>query len=150
MSSPDDTSPPGTGIERAVSPSQAIIEAVAAREGVDPTDIEPPAYEPLYSVVNPEALDSLFRDAVEGSNSNPNSNPQSHSHSQETQADAPAESPSESETGTRTRTGTGTGTGTLGHVELEYEGYLITVYSDGQIELEDSATPDGSVDTVDE
>ncbi|EMA36648.1 hypothetical protein C446_11632 [Halobiforma nitratireducens JCM 10879] len=42
-------------------PSQAIVEAVAAREGVDATEIEPPEYEPLYSVVNPEALDSLFR-----------------------------------------------------------------------------------------
>ena len=45
----------------AAAPSQAIIEAIAAREGVDVTDVEPPAYEPLYAVVNPEALDRLFQ-----------------------------------------------------------------------------------------
>lgn len=45
----------------AVAPSQAIIEAIAAREGVDVTDVEPPAYDPLYAVVNPEALDRLFQ-----------------------------------------------------------------------------------------
>lgn len=44
-----------------VPPSQSIIETVAAHEGVDVTEIEPPEYEPLYSVVNPEALDRLFR-----------------------------------------------------------------------------------------
>ncbi|MDG5759344.1 hypothetical protein QA600_08315 [Natronococcus sp. A-GB1] len=42
-------------------PIRAIIEAVAEHEGVDVTAIEPPAYEPLYAVVDPEALDALFR-----------------------------------------------------------------------------------------
>lgn len=40
--------------------SFAIIAAVAEREGVDPTDIEPPEYEALYEVLDPEALDALF------------------------------------------------------------------------------------------
>jgi hypothetical protein len=57
MASPNDTSSPaGEG-----RPTQAIIAAIARHEGVDVTEIEPPAYEPLYSVVNPEALDTLFR-----------------------------------------------------------------------------------------
>lgn len=43
-----------------VPPSQAIIEAVADAEGVDLFDVSFPAYEPLYSVIDPEALDSLF------------------------------------------------------------------------------------------
>ncbi|WP_306058174.1 HalOD1 output domain-containing protein [Natronococcus wangiae] len=59
MSSPNDTSAPGGGGK----PTQAIIEAIARHEGVDVTEVEPPAYEPLYTVVNPEALDSLFRTA---------------------------------------------------------------------------------------
>ncbi|ELZ15592.1 hypothetical protein C478_05084 [Natrinema thermotolerans DSM 11552] len=50
-------------------PSQAIIEAIAAHEGVDVTEIEPPAYEPLFTAVNPEALDELFRTAA-GTESN--------------------------------------------------------------------------------
>lgn len=53
---PTDTSPVG----RQLPPSQAIIEAVANAEGVDVIDLRPPAYEPLYSVVDPEALDLLF------------------------------------------------------------------------------------------
>lgn len=37
-----------------------VIAAVADAEGVDPMEIEPPEYEALYDVINPEALDSLF------------------------------------------------------------------------------------------
>lgn len=37
-----------------------VIAAVAEREGVDPLDLEPPEYEALYDVINPEALDALF------------------------------------------------------------------------------------------
>lgn len=37
-----------------------VIAAVAEREGIDPVDLEPPEYDALYEVVNPEALDSLF------------------------------------------------------------------------------------------
>lgn len=44
----------------AQSVSFDVITAVAEREGVDPVDLEPPEYEALYNVINPEALDSLF------------------------------------------------------------------------------------------
>ncbi len=43
-----------------------VIAAVAEREGVDPTEIEPPTYDALYDVVNPEALDSLFAPREDG------------------------------------------------------------------------------------
>ncbi|RKD97266.1 HalOD1 output domain-containing protein [Halopiger aswanensis] len=46
--------------------SFAVIAAVAEREGVDPTDIEPPEYEALYDAINPEALDSLFAPRTDG------------------------------------------------------------------------------------
>lgn len=36
--------------------SQAVIDAVAEHEGVEPTELEPP----LYHAVDPEALDALF------------------------------------------------------------------------------------------
>ena len=35
----------------------AVVESVAEREGVDPVALEPP----LHSVVDPEALEALFR-----------------------------------------------------------------------------------------
>lgn len=57
MPSPDDTSTLGGE----VAPSRAVIEAVARQEGVDVTEIEPPEYEPLYTVIDPEALDELFQ-----------------------------------------------------------------------------------------
>ncbi|WP_049890639.1 HalOD1 output domain-containing protein [Natrinema versiforme] len=56
MSTSDNMSSP----DGEVSPTQAIIEAIAAEEGVDVTDVEPPAYDSLFTVVNPEALDELF------------------------------------------------------------------------------------------
>jgi hypothetical protein len=40
-----------------ITPSVAVVEAVADREGVAPEDLQTPLYERL----NPEALDSLFR-----------------------------------------------------------------------------------------
>ena len=46
--------------------SYAVIEAIAEREGVDATEIEPPEYEALYDVCNPEALDSLFAPREDG------------------------------------------------------------------------------------
>ncbi|NUB92125.1 hypothetical protein HTZ84_06945 [Haloterrigena sp. SYSU A558-1] len=85
----------------AVAPSQAVIEAIAAHEGVDVTDVEPPAYEPLYAVVNPEALDRLFQPAA-GS--------------------------------------------TTARVVLEYEGYEITVSSDGRVDVNDRSVADGSIE----
>jgi hypothetical protein len=44
----------------AKSLSYNVVVAVAEREGVEPTEIEPPTYEALYDAINPEALDSLF------------------------------------------------------------------------------------------
>ncbi|SDQ65527.1 HalOD1 output domain-containing protein [Natronobacterium texcoconense] len=49
-----------TDTDELQSLSFEVIAAVAEREGVDPTEIEPPEYDALYEVVNPEALDSLF------------------------------------------------------------------------------------------
>lgn len=46
--------------------SLQIIEAIAEKEGVEPTEIEPPKYEALYDVLNPEALDSLFAPRHDG------------------------------------------------------------------------------------
>ncbi|AHF99290.1 hypothetical protein HALLA_10900 [Halostagnicola larsenii XH-48] len=43
-----------------------IINAIANEEGVDTTAIEPPEYEPLYEVLNPEALDALFAPREDG------------------------------------------------------------------------------------
>lgn len=44
-----------------------VVEAVAEQEGVDATEIEPPEYEALYDVLNPEALDALFAPREDGS-----------------------------------------------------------------------------------
>ncbi|WIV67282.1 HalOD1 output domain-containing protein [Natrialbaceae archaeon AArc-T1-2] len=46
--------------------SFAVIDAIAEREGVDATEIEPPEYEALYEVLNPEALDALFAPREDG------------------------------------------------------------------------------------
>ena len=40
------------------APSEAVVEAVAALEGVEPTTLET-----LYDHINPEALDHLFADS---------------------------------------------------------------------------------------
>lgn len=52
----DDSSgaPPGPAIE---SLAVAVVEAVAERAGVDATDLD----RPLYDVIDPDALDSLYR-----------------------------------------------------------------------------------------
>lgn len=46
----------GTVAKQADTPSVAVVMAVAAREGVDPTELSPP----LNDVVDPDALDALF------------------------------------------------------------------------------------------
>ncbi|MFP8954949.1 HalOD1 output domain-containing protein [Natrialbaceae archaeon A-arb3/5] len=92
MPSPDKTPIP--------PPTQAIIEAIAAHEGVDVTEIEPPAYDPLYTVIDPEALDTLFRTPTDSSNA---------------------------------------------RVHLEYEGYEIVVYSDGNVDVSDPSSSSDSV-----
>ena len=89
MSAPDKSSSPKDG----VSPSQAIIEAVADSEGVSVTDIEPPTYEPLYAAINPEALDRLVS--------------------------------------------TASGDPLSLRIVFEYEGYEVTVYGTGQVQLTD-------------
>ncbi|QCS42955.1 HalOD1 output domain-containing protein [Natrinema versiforme] len=45
-----------------------VIAAVAEREGIDPVDLEPPEYDALYDVINPEALDALFATRENGRN----------------------------------------------------------------------------------
>lgn len=50
----------GVTLRQDVTVTRAVIEAVAAREGVAPTDID----EPLYEVIDPDALDNLFTDTT--------------------------------------------------------------------------------------
>jgi len=45
--------------EQDVTLSEVVIRAVARRKGVSETDLG----EPLYDAVNPDSLDTLFRDA---------------------------------------------------------------------------------------
>lgn len=40
-------------------PSTAVVRAVAAREGVTPTELD----RSLYNAVNPDALDTLFNES---------------------------------------------------------------------------------------
>lgn len=47
---------PTPRIDQSTSPSEAVIEAVAEAEGVEPTDLQP-----LYDVLDPDALNSLFK-----------------------------------------------------------------------------------------
>lgn len=47
-------------------PSQAVVEALADAEGVSPAELSPPEYEPLHTVIDVEALDSLFESRVDG------------------------------------------------------------------------------------
>lgn len=54
-------------VTRAGSPSRAVIEAVAAHEGVDPIDLETP----LHRAVDPDALDALVDDAATGDAATP-------------------------------------------------------------------------------
>ncbi|QLG50772.1 HalOD1 output domain-containing protein [Natrinema halophilum] len=50
------------------TPSRAVIEAIAEAEDVQTTDVNPPAYESLYAVVDPDALDALFGGRSSGAN----------------------------------------------------------------------------------
>jgi len=47
-----------------VATSREVVETVAAKEGVDPTDLSPP----LYTAIDPDVLDAMFseRDQREG------------------------------------------------------------------------------------
>lgn len=51
---------PPTELDR--SPSVAVVEQIAAAEGVDPVDLDVS----LYDVLDPDALDALFRPATDG------------------------------------------------------------------------------------
>ena len=48
------------------TPSQAVIEAVANAEDIQPTALSPPEYESLHDVVDPSALDDLFAPRYSG------------------------------------------------------------------------------------
>ena len=57
-------SPPMTGTDldqQADTPSVKVVDAVAAATGTDPLDL----YPPLFNVIDPGALDRLFRDDAE-------------------------------------------------------------------------------------
>jgi|AntRauTorcE11898_2_1112593.scaffolds.fasta_scaffold14106_3 hypothetical protein len=47
------------------SPSQAVIEAVADREGVDPVNLSIP----LYDTIDPDALDTIVQGREDGTES---------------------------------------------------------------------------------
>jgi hypothetical protein len=54
-------------VDAAERPSQVIIDLIADLEGVDPVDLSPP----LYSVVDPDALDALFHSSNDNSAQTP-------------------------------------------------------------------------------
>lgn len=47
-------------------PSQAVVEAVAAAEGISSVDLQPPEYDALHAAVDPTALDDLFATRYDG------------------------------------------------------------------------------------
>lgn len=47
------------GESQSGKPSVSVIAAVAEHEGIDEVELDPP----LYEVINPEALDRLFRNS---------------------------------------------------------------------------------------
>ncbi|WIV68664.1 HalOD1 output domain-containing protein [Natrialbaceae archaeon AArc-T1-2] len=56
------------GVEQSqhMTPSQAVVEAVADAESVPPESLCPPEYDPLHSVIDPQALDALFEPRADG------------------------------------------------------------------------------------
>lgn len=48
-----------TSVVQEWSPSLAVVETIASREGVDSAELDVP----LYEAVDPDALDALFRKA---------------------------------------------------------------------------------------
>ncbi|NGM71058.1 hypothetical protein G6M89_18960 [Natronolimnobius sp. AArcel1] len=56
----------GSETAESQSVSYRVITEIAAKEGIDPMDLEPPEYEALYDAINPEALDSLFAPRADG------------------------------------------------------------------------------------
>lgn len=51
-----------SGEQSREEPSRTIVHRIADLEGVDPTELTPP----LYSVIDPDALDSLFHSPTIG------------------------------------------------------------------------------------
>lgn len=102
MVTPRDTST----ADRRTPPTQAVIEAIASAEGVDIMELRPPAYEPLYSVIDPEALDLLFDEHP----------------------------PEENASDIR--------------VTFTYEGYDVTVYGGGQVDVSELSPSDDTVNSV--
>jgi len=49
-----------TTAEPAENPSMMIVDLISDLEGIDPVELSPP----LYSVINPEALDTLFHSST--------------------------------------------------------------------------------------
>ncbi|WP_049896737.1 HalOD1 output domain-containing protein [Natrialba chahannaoensis] len=132
----------GTGID----PSQNVIQQIAAIEGLEPAELEPP----LYKVIDPHALDALVqtqtrtktigvvREAGAGSGT-------------ETKTDTEPRTGTgeETETGTE-RDGTGTNTGTdattgtetaytptagLSQIVFTYRGHRVQVDGTGAVEI---------------
>ena len=50
----------GLTYENESTTSHVVLEAIAEQEGIDVIDMTPPEYPPLYTVIDPDALDSLF------------------------------------------------------------------------------------------
>lgn len=48
--------------ENATAPSTAVVNAIAEHKGIDPLELD----RPLYDVINPDALDSLFSQSTNG------------------------------------------------------------------------------------
>ncbi|OIB58892.1 HalOD1 output domain-containing protein [Natrialba sp. SSL1] len=92
----------GTGID----PSQNIIQQIAAIEGLEPAELEPP----LYEVIDPHALDALVRTQSRTRTIGVVREPGVGGTDSEIGTDT--ETDTEAETGTETRTETETGAGT--------------------------------------
>lgn len=58
---PEDPQTPGAHTNESISTK--VVAAVAEANGVDPIELD----EPLYEVVDPDALDALFRSRADGS-----------------------------------------------------------------------------------
>lgn len=75
-----------------IRPSTAVVNAIADREGVEVTELEPP----LTKVIDPDALDTLFQPTQRGDSA------------------------------------------ATGEVTFRYNGYLVTVAEDGEVEVADN------------
>lgn len=58
---------PSATVETAEKPSELIVDLIADLEGVDPVELS----SPLYSVIDPDALDALFQSSNGNSTETP-------------------------------------------------------------------------------